>query len=96
MNRHGALQVEELTGNEPNHKAMIGVEVPLVHANSTQADRSSPSAGGARMFAWSRSALIMERNFNCRDSPKVGASASGQTSAGAVRPEMQINSNDCR
>jgi hypothetical protein len=52
MNRHGALQVEDLTGKEPNTEAMIGEEVPLVHANSTQADRGSPSGGGARMFAW--------------------------------------------
>ena len=52
MNRHGALQVEELTGREPNTAAMIGKEVPLAYATSTQAGRIRQSGGGARMFVW--------------------------------------------
>jgi hypothetical protein len=52
MNRHGALQVEDLIGREPNTAAMIGKQEPLVFANSIQAGRIRQSGGGARMFVW--------------------------------------------
>jgi len=54
MNRHGALQVEELAGKEPDTAATIDREARLVYARSSQADEVCQSAGGARMFVWQR------------------------------------------
>jgi triosephosphate isomerase len=53
MNRHGAIEVEELTGNAPNLAGVIGSGAPLAYTGSTtQTGRSRQSGGGARMFVW--------------------------------------------
>ncbi len=52
MNRHGAIEIEELTGREPNDADMIGENVPPVFDSSSQAGRIRESGGGARLFVW--------------------------------------------
>jgi hypothetical protein len=60
MNRHGAMEVEELVGRapsngsmiEPNTGSMIGDSVPSVSDSSFQTGRTRQSGGGARMFVW--------------------------------------------
>jgi hypothetical protein len=52
MNRHGAVEVEELIGREPNTGSMIDENMPAVHDISPQTGRIRQSAGGARMFVW--------------------------------------------
>ena len=53
MNRHGALEVEELTGSAPNVAGVIGRGAPLAYAGSAaQTGRTRQSGGGARMFVW--------------------------------------------
>jgi hypothetical protein len=48
MNRHGAIELAELTGRKPNTAAMIGEEVPLFYVSSSQIQAD----GGARLFDW--------------------------------------------
>ena len=48
MNRHFAIEVEELIGSEPN----LGENVPLVHESPLQTGRIRQAGGGARLFVW--------------------------------------------
>jgi hypothetical protein len=52
MNRHGAIEVEELIGREPNTGGMIDENMPAIHDISLQTGRTRQSGGGARMFVW--------------------------------------------
>ena len=52
MNRHGAVEVEELNGREPNTGSMIDENMPAIHDISPQTGRIRQSGGGARMFVW--------------------------------------------
>jgi hypothetical protein len=52
MNRHGAIDVEELAGSEPNVGNMAAKNMIPVRDSSTQTGRISQSGGGARMFVW--------------------------------------------
>ena len=52
MNRHGAIEVEELIGREPNTGGMIDENMPAVQDISPQSGRIRQSGGGARMFVW--------------------------------------------
>jgi hypothetical protein len=52
MNRHGAVDVEELIGREPNTGTMIDENMPATHDISPQTGRIRQSGGGARMFVW--------------------------------------------
>jgi hypothetical protein len=52
MNRHGAVEVEELIGREPNTGSMIDENMPAIHDISPQTGRIRQSGGGARMFVW--------------------------------------------
>ncbi len=52
MNRHGAIELAELTGTEPNTAAMIGHETAVAYAGSSQTGRARQPEGGARMFVW--------------------------------------------
>jgi hypothetical protein len=53
MNRHGAIEVEEVTGSAPDMAGVIGSVAPLAYTGSTaQTGRTRQSGGGARMFVW--------------------------------------------
>jgi hypothetical protein len=52
MNRHGAVEVEELIGREPNTGSMIDENMPAIHDISPPTGRIRQSGGGARMFVW--------------------------------------------
>jgi hypothetical protein len=52
MNRHGAIEVEELIGRQPNTGSMIDENMPAVQDISAQTGRTRQSGGGARMFVW--------------------------------------------
>jgi len=52
MNRHNAIEVEELIGREPNTGSMIDENMPAVRDISAQTGRTRQSGGGARMFVW--------------------------------------------
>jgi hypothetical protein len=52
MNRHGAIDVEKLVGNEPDVASMAGENMTPVHESSNQTGRISQPGGGARMFVW--------------------------------------------
>ena len=52
MNRHGAVEVEELIGREPNTGSMIDENMPAIHDISPPTGRIRQSGGGARMFDW--------------------------------------------
>ena len=52
MNRHGAVEVEELIGREPKTGSMIDENMAAVHDGSVQTGRTRQRGGGARMFVW--------------------------------------------
>jgi hypothetical protein len=52
MNRHGAIEVEELIGRELNTSGMIDESMPAVHDILPQTGRIRQPGGGARMFVW--------------------------------------------
>jgi hypothetical protein len=53
MNRHGAIEVEELIGREPGSSgSLTGESLPPMQVSSDQTGRIRQSGGGARMFAW--------------------------------------------
>jgi hypothetical protein len=53
MNRHGAIEVEELTGHAPNTAGLMGEDLVPVSVNSVQTGRiREADGGGARMFVW--------------------------------------------
>jgi hypothetical protein len=52
MNRHGAVEVEELIGREPNTGSMIAENMAAVHDPSVQTGRTRQPGCGARMFVW--------------------------------------------
>jgi hypothetical protein len=52
MNRHGAIEVEELIGREVITSGMVDESVPAVHDFSPQTGRIRQPGGGARMFVW--------------------------------------------
>jgi hypothetical protein len=52
MNRHGALKVEELIGDEPNIGSMIAGNLAPAVDGPTQTGRIRQEGGGARMFVW--------------------------------------------
>jgi hypothetical protein len=51
MNSAGALEVEELTGQEPR-QIVIGQDVPSVPDSPQQAGRIRETGSGARVFVW--------------------------------------------
>jgi hypothetical protein len=58
MNRHGAIQVEELIGREPGNGRKVGASLPLVREealpahDTAQTGRIRQSGDGARIFVW--------------------------------------------
>jgi hypothetical protein len=52
MNRHDALEVEELVGSDPEFSGMSDGNVIPVRNSSFQTGRITQSGGGARMFVW--------------------------------------------
>ena len=52
MNRHDAMKVEELTGQEPNLGGLTEETMAPVFDGSSQTGRVRQSGGGARMFVW--------------------------------------------
>ena len=52
MNRHGALKVEELIGDEPNIGSMVAGNLAPADDGPTQTGRIRQEGGGARMFVW--------------------------------------------
>lgn len=52
MNRHGAIEVEELIGREPNTGSMSGENAPSAPERSSQTGRIRQAGGGARFFVW--------------------------------------------
>jgi len=52
MNRHGAVNVEELIGREPNTGNVIGESTPPANDGSSQTGRTRQAGTGARLFAW--------------------------------------------
>ena len=52
MNRHGAIEVEELIGREPNPGSVIGESMSPANDGSSQTGRTRQAGGGARLFAW--------------------------------------------
>jgi hypothetical protein len=53
MNRHGAIEVEELTGDAPNTAGLISEDLVPVRVSSVQTGRvREADGGGARLFVW--------------------------------------------
>jgi hypothetical protein len=52
MNRHDAIEVEELIGNEPEMASAVTGNMTPILDGSTQTGRISQTGGGARMFVW--------------------------------------------
>jgi len=52
MNRHGAIEVEELIGREPGSGSLTAGSLPPTQDSSAQIGRIRQPGGGARMFAW--------------------------------------------
>jgi hypothetical protein len=52
MNRHGAIEVEELIGREPNPGSVIGESMSPANDGSSQTGRTRQTGGGARLFVW--------------------------------------------
>ena len=53
MNRHGAIEVEELTGHTPNTAGLTGEDLVPISVGSVQTGRiREPDGGGARLFVW--------------------------------------------
>ncbi|MBB6143828.1 hypothetical protein HNQ77_001777 [Silvibacterium bohemicum] len=52
MNRHKAVQIDELTGFEPVFPGVTPGSEGLTHGESTLAGRNHSSGDGARIFVW--------------------------------------------
>jgi hypothetical protein len=52
MNRHGAIEIEQLIGREPNTGNVIGKTAPSRRDPSSQTGRTRQAGSGARLFAW--------------------------------------------
>jgi hypothetical protein len=52
MNRHSPVEVEELTGGEPDLSSTTGENVTPTQTRSVQTGRVRQSGGGARVFVW--------------------------------------------
>ena len=52
MNRHGAVEIEEISASRPNLPNADAGEVTPVHNISTQTGRSRSPGSGARLFVW--------------------------------------------
>ena len=52
MNRHDAIEVEELVGNEPETGTTVTGNMTPILDGSPQTGRISQPGGGARMFVW--------------------------------------------
>ena len=52
MNRHHALQLEELSGSQPHSKSTSGDSITPIQYGSSQTGRINQPGGGARMFVW--------------------------------------------
>jgi hypothetical protein len=52
MNRHGAIEIEEFIGREPNTGNVIGAPVSPANDASSQTGRTRQAGNGARLFAW--------------------------------------------
>ncbi len=52
MNRHGAVELEEISASRPNLPNVDAGEVTPVHNISTQTGRSRSPGSGARLFVW--------------------------------------------
>jgi hypothetical protein len=52
MNRHNAIELEELIGGAPEIANAVGQNMTPVFEGSLQTGRISQRGGGARMFVW--------------------------------------------
>lgn len=52
MNRHGAVEIEEISASRPNLPNTDAGEATPVHDISTQTGRSRSPGSGARLFVW--------------------------------------------
>ncbi len=52
MNRHNPIEVEELTGGEPDLSITTGENVTPTQTRSVQTGQVRQSGGGARVFVW--------------------------------------------
>jgi hypothetical protein len=53
MNRHDAVEVQELIGSDPhNTESLVGETMTPKLDGSAQTGRISQPGGGARMFVW--------------------------------------------
>jgi hypothetical protein len=52
MNRHGAVEIEELSGPEPQAPGLVRETITPIHDNSVMARRARQSGGGACLFTW--------------------------------------------
>jgi hypothetical protein len=52
MNRHGAIEVDELIGSELPTDIIAGDTMTPIPSSSSQTGRISQPGGGARMFVW--------------------------------------------
>jgi hypothetical protein len=52
MNRHGAIEVQEVIGHEPSLGALTAASSSGVADTATQTGRIRQSGGGAQMFVW--------------------------------------------
>jgi hypothetical protein len=52
MNRHGAVEVEEIVGSEPSLPGVVRESMTPMHNSTVQAGRVRQSGGGAACFVW--------------------------------------------
>jgi len=52
MNRHDAIELEELVGSRPEIVSPVGQSMTPIFEGSPQTGRISQPGGGARMFVW--------------------------------------------
>ena len=52
MNRHDAIEVEELIGHEPETGSTVTENMTPILDGSPQTGRINQPGGGARMFVW--------------------------------------------
>ncbi len=52
MNRHGATEIEEISGAEPQLRAVVHKSMTPMHSSPVQAGRVREPGGGAGLFVW--------------------------------------------
>ncbi len=52
MNQHGAVEVDEITGAEPQLPGVVRKNMTPVHESAVLAGRIQGPGGGARVFVW--------------------------------------------